>query len=130
MRRTCDLGEQRMHVLILKRQPPTKHNIKNNPTTPNIDLRARIQSPSNDLRRSIIRTSTARLEEIAVLDLVAETEIGDLDVQVVVEEHVLGFEVAMYDLAFVRVVDAGDDLLEEAPGLGLVHAPVGDDVVE
>ena len=129
-RRTCDLGEQRMHILILKRQPSTKHNIQNNPTAPNIDLRTRIQSTSNNLRRSIIRTSTARLQEVAVLNLITQPEVRDLDVQVVVQQHVLWLKVAMDDLALVRVVDAGDYLLEEAPCLGLVHAPVGDDVVE
>ncbi len=36
----------------------------------------------------------------------------------------------MYDVVSMAVVDAGDDLLEEAPGLLLLQLPVLHDVVE
>lgn len=129
-RRTTDLVEQLMHILILKRQPSTKHHIKNNPTTPNINLRPSIHAPSNDLWRSIIRTPTTRPQKIPIANLVGQAEISNLDVQVVIQQDVFGFEIAVDDFEPVRVFDARDDLLEEFASAGFGHAAVGDDVVE
>lgn len=50
---------------------------------------------------------------------VREPEVDDLDVLFAVEEHVLGLEVTVDDAEAVQVVDAVDDLVEEAAGLAL-----------
>lgn len=130
MQRTADLGEERLDVVVFERQPAAEHDIEDNPATPDVDLGPRIESAADDLRRGVVRAAAARLQEVAVLDLIREAEVGDLDVEVVVEENVLGLEVAVDDLEAVGVLDAGDELLEETPRLRLGHAAVGDDVVE
>jgi hypothetical protein len=48
---------------------------------------------------------------------VGESEVDDLDVLLAVEQHVFGLEVAVDDAEAVQVVDAVDDLVEEAAGL-------------
>ena len=129
-KRTADLREQGLHVFVLERQPTTEHDIQNHTAAPHVDLRTRIKSSTDDLRRGVIGTPAAGLEEVAVLDLVRESEVGNLHVQVVVEEDVLRLQVAVHDLEVMAVLNPGDDLLEETARLRLFHTPVRDDVVE
>ena len=125
-----DLVEESLHIIVFKGQAPAEHHIKYDPARPDIDLRACVDASTDDFGRSVVWTSTAGCEEIPIAHLVREAEIGDLDIEVVVEENVLGLEVAVDDLEAVRVFDARDDLLEEAPCSLFGHAAVGDDVVE
>lgn len=50
--------------------------------------------------------------------------------QVVVEQQVLGLQVAMYNLVAMAVLDGADDLLEELACAVLGHLAMVDDVVE
>jgi hypothetical protein len=127
---TADFCEESLDVVIFERKPTAEHDIENNTSTPNVDLRPCIQAASNDLGGGIIGTATACLEKIPVLDFVGETEIGDLNVEIIIEKHVLRFQVAMDDLETMRVLDTRNELLEEAARLMFWHAAICDDVVE
>ena len=53
---------------------------------------------------------------------VAESEVDEADGAIVVDEEVLWLEVSVDDVEFVDVLDAGDDLLEDAAGLLLGYS--------
>ena len=130
MRLTADFCEQRLNVLIFEGKPSTKHHIEDHSATPNINLRSGVETTTNNFRGGVVGTSATRFEEVAVLDLTRETEVGNLDIQVVVEQDVFWLEIPMNDLEFVAIFDAGHDLLEEPTGNRLSHASVRDDVLE
>lgn len=85
---------------------------------------------SNDLRTSVMRTSTARLEQLLSSLPGSHSEIGDLDVLVRVEEKVLGLEISMADVESMAVVDSFDDLLEVVESLLRRESTSRDEVVE
>ena len=130
VRLTADFREQRLNVLILEGKPSTKHHVEDYSATPNINLRSGVEATTNDFRGSVIGASATRFEEVAVLDLTRETEVGNLHVQIVVEQDVFWLEIPMDNLEFVTIFDAGHDLLEEPAGNGFSHASVRDDVIE
>ena len=119
-----------MNILILEGKPSAKHHVENDSATPNINLRTGVETTANDFGRGVIGASATRFEEVTVFDLARETEVGNLNVQVVVEQNVLWLEIPMNNLEFVAVFDAGHDLLEEPTSHRLSHASIGDDVVE
>jgi len=130
VRLTTDFREQRLNVLILEGKPSAKHHIEDYSATPNINLRSGVETPTNNFRGSVIGTSATRFEEVAVLHLTRETEVGNFDVQVVVKQDVFWLEIPVDDLEFVAIFDTGHDLLEEPTGNWLSHASVRDDVLE
>jgi hypothetical protein len=103
---TADFCEEGLDVIIFERKSTAKHDIKNNTSTPDVDLRPCIQTTSNDLGSGIIGTATTCLEKIPVLDLIGEAKISDFNVEIVIEEHILGFQITMDDLEAMRVLDA------------------------
>ena len=127
---TADFCEQRLNILIFERKPSAKHHVEDDSATPNINLRTGVKATANNFRRSVIGASATRFEEVAVLDLTRETEVGNLDVQVVVEQNIFWLEIPVNNLELVAVFDAGHDLLEEPTGDWLSHASIRDDVLE
>ena len=119
-----------MNIFILEGESSAEHHIENDSATPNINLRAGVKAPSNNFRCGVIGTSATRFEEVAVLDLARETEVGNLDVQVFVEQDIFWLEIPVNNLEFVAVFDARHDLLEEPTSNWLGHAAVSDDVFE
>ena len=67
---------------------------------------------SDNFGTGVVRTTTARLQQLASSFEGSHTEICDLDVSLSVEEQILRLEIAMTDVVAVAVVDSGDDLLE------------------
>lgn len=90
----------------------------------------------NDLGCGIVWTTTGCLQEVAISHQVGEAKVSNLDVVVGVKEEtgcqncrgtadsLLGFEVAVYDVVTMAVLDSADHLLEEPAGLVLVHLPL------
>jgi len=130
MRLTADFGEQRLDVFILEGKPSTQHHVENDSATPDINLRSGVKATANNFRGGVVGASATRFEEVTVLDLTRETEVGNLHVQVVVEQDVFWLEISMDNLEFVAVFDARHDLLEEPTGNRLSHTSVRDDVFE
>ena len=65
-----------------------------------------------------------------VLGNVAEAKVDDFDRRVLVEQQVLGLEIAVDDALVVAVVDAVDDHVEEARCLALLDAALFHNVVK
>ena len=84
--RTANLCEQCLHVIVFEGQPTTEHNIEDYAAAPHIDLGSGIQLSTNDFGRGVVGTAAAGLEEISVRHNIAQTEVGNLDIEVVVEQ--------------------------------------------
>ena len=130
MKPTADFCEQRLNILILEGEPPTKHHVENDSATPDINLRSGVKATANNFRGGVVGASATCFEEVAVFDLTRETEVGDLDVQVIVKQDIFWLEIPVDNLEFVAVFDAGHDLLEEPTGNLLRHTSICDDVLE
>ena len=98
--------KQNVYVVVLKGQPATKHYIEDNTTAPYVYLWAGIPQATNNLWCGIIRAPTAGLQEFAVGDNIRQAKVSDLHIELIVQQNVLWFQVSMYDLEFVAVVDA------------------------
>ena len=61
---------------------------------------------------------------------VGEAEVHDLDALVLVEQQVLGLQVAVHHVELMDFLHPGDDLVEKATGLDFTDALVLHDVVE
>mmetsp|Transcript_6878 Transcript_6878/g.15973 ORF Transcript_6878/g.15973 Transcript_6878/m.15973 type:complete len:487 (-) Transcript_6878:1464-2924(-) len=117
-----------------KRRQPHDHLIQDAAQRPPVHLEAvRLAQPN--LRSKIHRSAA---ERVSSLTLLREAKIGQLDVPVAVEQHVLGLEVAVEDVLRVDVAHHLDHLhhrpshlLGREPLLGedkLREVAVGDDV--
>ena len=127
---TADFREQGLNVVVFEGKPSTEHHVENDSATPDINLRSGVEATANDFGCGVIGASATRFEEVAVLDLARESEVGNLDVEVVVEKNVFWLEIPMNNLQFVAVFYAGHDLLEKSTSDGFTHATVRDDVLE
>jgi len=103
---TADFRKESLDIIIFERKSTAKHDIKNNTSTPDVDLRPCIQTTSNDLGSGIIGTATTCLEKIPVPDLIGEAKIGDFNIEIIIEKYILRFQVTMDDLEAMRVLDA------------------------
>lgn len=56
----------------------------------------------------------------------AESEVGDFQIELVVEEEILGLEIPVKDASGMAVTDGGDELLEIATAEILAEPPLGD----
>ena len=130
MELTADFCEQSLNILILEGKPSAEHHVEDDSTTPNINLRPGVEATTNYFRGSVVGTSTACFEEVAVLDLTRETEVGNLHVQVIVKQNIFWLEIPVDNLKFVAVFDTRHDLLEEPAGNLLGHASVRNDVLK
>ncbi|KAI3480495.1 hypothetical protein L1887_57341 [Cichorium endivia] len=125
-----DLFEERRDVLVVERQSAAQHDVQDHAARPDVDLGPGVQPSGDDLGRGVVGAAAARLEKVAVGHDVGEAKVADLDVEVLVEQQILGLEVAVDDLVTVAVLHGADDLLEEAPCLWLGHAAAVDNVLE
>lgn len=79
-----------------------------------------------------MRTSTARLKEqrSASKFQSSHTKISNLDALVLIEEKVLGLEVAVANVELVAVVDTRDNLTKVSERFGDIKTTFGDKMVE
>jgi hypothetical protein len=103
-RRTTNFGEQGLNIIVFERQPSTQHDIENYSTAPNVNLWAGVKPSSNHFWCSIIGTTTARLEEITILDLIGKPEVRYFDVEIVIKKHILWLEISVDDFELVAVL--------------------------
>lgn len=100
-------------MIVVERQPSAEHHVEDNTARPDVNLGSGVEpvnmntssaSPSfttreleprnslsrDDLGRGVIGTPAGRFEEVAIAHNVGESEIGNLDVEVFVEEKAVG----------------------------------------
>ena len=82
------------------------------------------------LWRRIAGRATRRLQGLASLVPVREAKVDDLNAFISGQKQVLRLQVTMHYRQLVQVFNARDYLVEEATCLSLLHAMVGDNVVE
>mmetsp|Transcript_27182 Transcript_27182/g.33812 ORF Transcript_27182/g.33812 Transcript_27182/m.33812 type:complete len:303 (+) Transcript_27182:888-1796(+) len=125
-----DLLIQLLRILILKGQVAANHRVQDDTRTPDVCTEAEVTLTADHLRGGIAGTTARCFELLAFLVEVAEAEIDELNVVVVVEEEVLGLEVAMDDAQLVNILNARQNLRVHLAGFGLLEAPVLDNVLE
>jgi hypothetical protein len=65
-----------------------------------------------------------------VLKAIGESEIGDDDITMFVEKKVFEFEITMYDMLLVKIIDSGNQLSKELLGVSLLEIPTSENVVK
>lgn len=81
--------------------------------------------------RGVARASTRSLQCVTLLFVsVAQAEVDNLDVHILVEKQVLRLQVAMANLDLVEVLDASEDLVEEPARFAILQSSLLDDVLE
>lgn len=124
-----NLGVHLHKVLILERKESGEKHIKNNATRPKISFSPIVTPPAEDLRRDVRRRATLRVQQTIVAELLGEsreTEIGDLEIAIVVEKKVLRFEIAVGDATRMAEVDGGEELAEVPASFGFRKTALGD----
>ena len=121
MKLTLDLPEQRRHVLVVEGEGAAQERVEDDAARPDVHLRPGVQLARDDLGGGVVGAAAAGAKKLPVQHHVGEAKVGDLDVEVLVEEEVLRLEVAVHHVVAVAVVHAGDDLLEEATGVPLLE---------
>ena len=82
------------------------------------------------LGSSVIGRAAAGSQELSVCHHVGQPEIRDLDIEVLIQQQILRLKIPVNDVVTVAIFHAGDDLLEEPPGVVLLQLAVLNDVVE
>lgn len=128
------LLEDLLHRVPVERRHPGHHDVQDHPDAPHVHLVV-VLPPQQHLRRDVVRRPHHALRRRG-LPLAAEPdrrpEVGELQAAAAgVEQDVLGLDVAVHDPEAVAVRDGGEELADEAAGLGLGEgSAVGDDVEE
>lgn len=100
-------------MLVVEGQRAAEQRVEDDAARPDIDLGTGVEFARDDLGCGIVGAAAARAQKLAVHHHVAQAKVGDLDVQVRIEQQVLRLQVAVHHHVPVTVVDARDDLLEE-----------------
>lgn len=106
------------------------HRIEDDTQAPDVDLERVVWLSGQHFRRSIAGTSTGCAEHFPLSVDVAEPEVDDLDVVLIVQQHVFGLEIAMNDSYLVQVLDGVEKLLQYLAGLELCKFLIFDDVLK
>jgi hypothetical protein len=111
-----DLLVEQLGVRVVEGQVPAEHRVEDHACGPDVHAEPHVLLPRYHLRCRVARRAAGRLEQLVAFVEVAQAEVDDLDVLVLVQQQVLGLEVSVDDAELVDVLDAGDDLLEELAG--------------
>lgn len=82
---TLDLPEERRNILIVKRKTSTEKRVENDARRPHVHLGTRVQTSRNDFWRGVVGGSARGAEEVAIHQEVRKTEVGDLDVIILIQ---------------------------------------------
>lgn len=96
---------------------------------PYVRLGAVVAAAREHLRRDVGGRAAEGVEKPIGVELIGdgrESEIGDLEIAALVDEEVLGLEVAVEDAPCVAEADGGDELLEVPSRDVLLEAALGD----
>ncbi|KAB8110556.1 hypothetical protein EE612_047861, partial [Oryza sativa] len=120
-------------VVVLERQRAGEQHVEDDAAGPEVGLGAVVAVAGEHLGGDVRRRAAGGVEEAVgarVAGERAEPEVGDLEVPGLVEQQVLGLQVAVVHPAAVAEVDGGDELAEVPPRDALPDAAVAGDPVE
>nr|CAB3468141.1 unnamed protein product [Digitaria exilis] len=119
-------------VLVVEGESASREREEDNAAGPDVGLGAVVAAAQEDLGRDEHGRPADGVEQQRVtsgrVDQRGEPEIGDLDVARVVDEDVVGLDVAVVHPEGVAVVERRHQLLEHTPRGGLTDATAGDEV--
>ena len=120
IRAGLDLLKKRRDVFIVEGKAGAQQNIENDTTTPNVNLGPSIQLSSHHFRGCIVWTATTSFEEVAVRHDVTQTKIGNLDIEGVVEEQVLGLQITVDVSKSVQCINAEEHFADVESSMTVV----------
>ena len=103
-------------IFIPEGKSAEQHDIENHSTAPSIYLGTIISNALHYFRRCVVWRTTRCCECHSVYDPVAETEVGDLQVLVLVEEQVFQLDVPVGDTLSMGEGHSRGQLPEESLG--------------
>ena len=83
-------------VFIFEGQVPGHHCKQNDAARPNVDTRAIVQLALNHFRCCVAGTATRRFKSLALFVSVAQTEINQLQVVLVIEKKIFRLKVSVH----------------------------------
>jgi len=117
-------------VLILEGQIAAHQGKENNTTAPQVAKRWDIAVACDHLRRCVARGAACRFQQLTIPEDVAEPEVDNLYILVLIEQEVLRLQIPVHDVHGMDLLQARYDLMEEAACLWLGHTSLRYDVVE
>lgn len=90
------------------------HSVQDDARTPQIGFLSVILKALDKLRCRIAGRSAGGRELLTVLVGVTKTEIDHLEVKLFIQQKILGLYVSVDNTKLTKVVEGGDELLEEA----------------
>jgi hypothetical protein len=98
--------------LIFKRKIPTEQCKQNHTTAPYITQIGNIPLSCNHLWCSIAWRTTCRFEKLPILKSIAETEVDNFDVPVIIEQQILWLEITMNHVHFMDLLYTRKNLMK------------------
>ena len=112
-----DLFVQLVCVGIFEGQVAAGHCIQDDAGRPDITAKTMVSFSSNHFWCCVTRTATGCLQRLPWGVCIAQTKVDNLYVVLVVEKQVLWLQIPVADAAFMDVLNARDNLLEEFASL-------------
>jgi hypothetical protein len=105
---------QLRRVLILERQISRNHSEQHYTAAPDIAERRNVVLPSDHLWGRVAWGAARSLQQTTFWVDVAEAEISDLDILVLVQEQILRLHISVHHVHRMYLFHPRDDLVEEA----------------
>ena len=112
-----DFFIQEICIGILEGQEATDHREEDDATAPDICHQTMIALSGNHLRGRIAGAPASCLKGLPVLIGVAEAEINDFNIIMIIHEQILWLQISVADPKLMKVFDARYYLVEEPSGL-------------
>lgn len=98
-------------VRVIEREEPETHSVQYDPRAPYINLGRVVDLSTQHLRRSITGTATCSLERLSFGVNIAESEVNNFDIELIIQQYVLRLQVAMHHPHLLQVLNSAQDLL-------------------
>lgn len=112
-----DLAEQLGHLVVVEGQGPADHRVKDHTAAPDIYFGPTVAHAANNFWGGVVGRTASGLKGHGVPHNVGEAEINEPYVQIFIQEEVLRLEISMGYFILVRILYAGNYLLEYFAGL-------------
>lgn len=116
--------------VVVEGEVAAEQGVENDPNTPNVGLLAGVLVSLDHLRGRVGGRAAKGLHERARVEKVGKAKVYDLDVEILVQQDVLGLQISVDDVVGVTVVEGGDDLPEKPPGFLLLDPLLAHNVVK
>mmetsp|Transcript_154187 Transcript_154187/g.287446 ORF Transcript_154187/g.287446 Transcript_154187/m.287446 type:complete len:260 (-) Transcript_154187:29-808(-) len=131
VRAHLDFPDELRKAWLIERQFSTKQGVQDDATRPDVNLWSSVSTSAVEkLWCCIIWRTAGRFQKLPWYHPCSESKIGDLHVEIVAHEDVLGLYVTMHNHVSMTMVDTTDYLLENSASIYLRHPPLSHNVVK